>query len=63
MNVPRDTVGNIIRKFKVEGTVIILPRCRKKEEAINCWIIGGRGSKTLKIKCRRPAARLGSSRH
>lgn len=29
MNVPRDTVGKIVCKFKVEGTVIILEKRRK----------------------------------
>ena len=32
LNVPRDTVGSIVRKFKVEGTVATLPgRGRKRK--------------------------------
>ena len=35
LNVPRDTVGSIVRKFKVEGTVATLPgRGRKRKLSV-----------------------------
>ena len=32
LNVPRDTVGSIVRKFKVEGTVATLPERGRKRK-------------------------------
>ena len=32
LNVPRDTVGSIVRKFKVKGTVATLPGCGRKRK-------------------------------
>ena len=32
LNVPRDTVGSIVRKFKVEGTLATLPGCGRKRK-------------------------------
>ena len=32
LNVPRDTVGSIVLKCKVKGTVATLPRCGRKRK-------------------------------
>jgi len=35
LNVPRDSVGSIVCKFKFKVTVITLPKTGQKKEAIN----------------------------
>ena len=62
LNVPRDTEGSIVHKFKVKGPVATLPgRGRKRtgchqspEEA---------GHQKPSTDCKRPAATLGGSKH
>jgi len=53
LNVPRDTVGSIVRKFKVKGTVVTLPEWSRQRNA----------SIAATRFLRRPQARLGHNRH